>query len=209
MRIVCIGGGPAGLYFALLMKQLDPAHHIRVVERNRPYDTFGWGVVFSDATMDNMRRSDPETASSIEAAFSHWDDIELHCKGVRIRSGGHGSVGIGRKKLLNILQRRCEAVGAELIFETEADSGADYPDADLIIASDGVNSRIRNKHGEVFEPDLVTWPNRFIRLGTNQLFDAFNFLIEKTEHGWFQAHVYKFDDATTTFIVQTPETVWR
>ncbi|MBC7940271.1 MAG: acyl-CoA dehydrogenase family protein [Chitinophagaceae bacterium] len=209
MRIVCIGGGPACLYFALLMKQLDPAHHIRVVERNRPYDTFGWGVVFSDATMDNMRQWDRETADAIEVAFNHWDDIELHFKGVRIRSGGHGFVGIGRKKLLNILQRRCEAVGVELIFETEADSDADYPDADLIIASDGVNSRIRNKHAEVFEPDLVTRPNRFIWLGTNQLFDAFNFLFEKTEHGWFQAHVYKFDDATTTFIVQTPETVWR
>jgi anthraniloyl-CoA monooxygenase len=209
MRIVCIGGGPAGLYFALLMKQLDPAHHIRVIERNRPYDTFGWGVVFSDATMENMRAWDRETADAIEVAFNHWDDIELHFKGQRIRSGGHGFVGIGRKKLLNILQARCEAVGVELVFETEADSDADYPDADLIIASDGVNSRIRQKYAEVFQPDIVTRPNRFIWLGTNQLFDAFNFLFEKTEHGWFQAHVYKFDDQTTTFIVETPEHVWQ
>src|SRR6187549_870779 len=105
MDIVCIGGGPAGLYFALLMKQQDAAHRVRVVERNRPYDTFGWGVVFSDATMEHMRRWDGETADQIEVAFNHWDDIELHFKGVRIRSSGHGFVGIGRKKLLNILQR--------------------------------------------------------------------------------------------------------
>ncbi len=208
MRIVCIGGGPAGLYFALLMKQLNPAHRITVVERNRPYDTFGWGVVFSDATMENMRLWDRESADHIEVAFNHWDDIELHFKDHCIRSGGHGFVGIGRKKLLNILQHRCEAVGVELVFETEADSDEDYPDADLVIASDGVNSRIRQKYAAVFQPDVVTRPNRFIWLGTTQLFDAFNFLFEKTEHGWFQAHVYKFDDSTTTFIVETPEDVW-
>jgi anthraniloyl-CoA monooxygenase len=209
MRIVCIGGGPAGLYFALLMKKLDPAHRITVVERNRPYDTFGWGVVFSDATMAGMREWDLETADAIEVAFNHWDDIELHFKGRRIRSGGHGFVGIGRKKLLNILQQRCEALGVELVFETEADSDADYPDADLIVASDGINSRVRMRHAEVFQPDIVTRPNRFIWLGTHQLFDAFNFLFEKTGHGWFQAHVYKFDDQTTTFIVETPEDVWK
>jgi anthraniloyl-CoA monooxygenase len=209
MRIVCIGGGPAGLYFALLMKQLDPAHRITVVERNRPYDTFGWGVVFSDATMENMRACDAETAAAIEAAFNHWDDIELHFKGRRLRSGGHGFVGIGRKRLLNILQRRCEALGVELVFETEAASDADYPDADLVIASDGVNSRIRQQHAAVFQPDIVTRPNRFIWLGTTKRFDAFNFLFERTEHGWFQAHVYQFDDSTTTFIVETPESVWQ
>jgi anthraniloyl-CoA monooxygenase len=209
MRIVCIGGGPAGLYFALLMKQIDPAHHVTVVERNRPYDTFGWGVVFSDATMENMRAWDAPTADAIEVAFNHWDDIELHFKGERIRSGGHGFVGIGRKKLLNILQARCEEVGVELRFETEVESDADYPDADLIVASDGVNSRVRQRHAATFEPDIVTRPNRFVWLGTTKLFDAFNFLFERTEHGWFQAHVYKFDDATTTFIVETPEAVWK
>ncbi len=209
MRIVCIGGGPAGLYFALLMQQQDPTHRITVVERNRPYDTFGWGVVFSDATMENMRQWDRPTADAIEVAFNHWDDIELHFKGHRIRSGGHGFVGIGRKKLLNILQRRCEEVGVELVFETEADDDAAYADADLVIASDGINSRIRQKYADVFQPDIVTRPNRFIWLGTTQLFDAFNFLFERTEHGWFQAHVYKFDDQTTTFIVETPEAVWK
>jgi anthraniloyl-CoA monooxygenase len=212
MKIVCIGGGPAGLYFALLMKQLDPAHDITVVERNRPYDTFGWGVVFSDATMDNMRAWDPATAHEIEQAFNHWDDIELHFKGRVIRSGGHGFVGIGRKKLLNILQARCEALGVRLVFETEADPdelGSRYPDADLIVASDGINSRIRTRQAAVFRPDIVTRPNRFIWLGTHKRYDAFTFLFEKTEHGWFQAHVYKFDDRTSTFIVECPEPVWR
>ncbi|MFN0187020.1 MAG: bifunctional salicylyl-CoA 5-hydroxylase/oxidoreductase, partial [Aquabacterium sp.] len=208
MRIVCIGGGPSGLYFGLLMKKLNPAHHITVVERNRPYDTFGWGVVFSDATMDNMRAWDRETADDIERQFAHWDDIELLFKGRAIRSGGHGFVGIGRKKLLNILQARCEALGVELLFETEVDSDLDFPDADLVIASDGINSRIRTRYQDVFKPDIVTRPNRFIWLGTEKQYDAFTFIFERTEHGWFQAHIYKFDDRTSTFIVECPESVW-
>ena len=213
MKIVCIGGGPAGLYFGLLMKLRHPAHQVTVVERNQPYDTFGWGVVFSDATMDNMRRCDPVTAAEVEQAFNHWDDIELHFKGQVIRSGGHGFVGIGRKRLLNILQARCEALGVELVFECEAGSSdqapdADYPEADLVIASDGINSRVRSAHADVFRPDIVTRPNRFIWLGTRRQYDAFTFLFEKTAHGWFQAHVYKFDAHTSTFIVECPESVW-
>ena len=209
MRIVCIGGGPAGLYAALLLKKLDPAHHITVVERNQPYDTFGWGVVFSDATMDTMRRWDPESCDEIEQAFSHWDDIELRFKGRRIRSGGHGFVGIGRKRLLNILQARCEALGVELQFEREVTSDLEFPDADLIIASDGINSRIRASYDDQFKPDIVTRPNRFIWLGTHKRFDAFTFEFQRTVHGWFQAHIYKFDEDTSTFIVECPETVWR
>jgi anthraniloyl-CoA monooxygenase len=208
MKIVCIGGGVAGLYFGLLMKQHNPTHDITVVERNRAYDTFGWGVVFSDATMENMRRWDVKSADQIQQAFNHWDDIELHIKGRTIRSGGHGFVGIGRKKLLNILQARCEEVGVKLVFEQEVDSDADFPDADLIIASDGVNSRVRNKYQDIFKPDIATRPNRYIWLGTHKVYDAFNFLFEKTEHGWFQAHVYKFDEQTSTFIVECPEHVW-
>ncbi|MBL8519971.1 MAG: bifunctional salicylyl-CoA 5-hydroxylase/oxidoreductase [Betaproteobacteria bacterium] len=209
MNIVCMGGGPAGLYFALLMKKHGAHHDITVVERNRPYDTFGWGVVFSDATMDNMRQWDRDTADAIEGSFAHWDDIELLFKGRAIRSGGHGFVGIGRKKLLNILQARCEALGVKLVFETEAASDLDFPEADLIIASDGINSVVRQKYAAVFRPDIVTRPNRFIWLGTRKRYDAFTFIFERTAHGWFQAHVYKFDDETSTFIVECPEAVWK
>jgi anthraniloyl-CoA monooxygenase len=209
VNIVCIGGGPAGLYFGLLMKKLGPAHDVTVVERNKPYDTFGWGVVFSDATMDHMRHWDRETSDQIEQAFNHWDDIELLFKGRRMRSGGHGFVGIGRKKLLNILQSRCEQLGVRLVFETEAASDEDYPDADLVIASDGINSRVRAKYAEVFKPDIVTRPNRYIWLGTDKLFEAFTFDFQRTEHGWFQAHIYQFEPSMSTFIVECPENVWR
>ncbi|MGL4444866.1 MAG: FAD-dependent monooxygenase, partial [Alsobacter sp.] len=205
MRIVCIGGGPAGLYFALLMKMLDPAHRITVVERNKPYDTFGWGVVFSDATMENMRIWDPKTAAEVEQAFNHWDDIEVSIHGKRMRTSGHGFVGIGRKHMLNILQARCEELGVELLFETEVDSDLDFPDADLVIAADGVNSKIRRKYEDVFRPDMVMRPNRYIWLGTDKSFDAFTFDFRRTAHGWFQAHVYKFDESTSTFIVETTE----
>ena len=208
MRIVCIGGGPAGLYFGLLMKKQNPAHRVTVIERNRPYDTFGWGVVFSDATMDNMRAWDAETAQSIESAFNHWDDIEVLIKGRRMRTTGHGFVGIGRKKLLNILQARCEELGVELVFEREVDSDLEFPDADLLVAADGINSKIRNRYHSVFKPDLAVRPNRFIWLGTNKRYDAFTFDFRRSEHGWFQAHIYKFDESTSTFIVETTEEIF-
>lgn len=209
MRIVCIGGGPAGLYFALLMKKLHPQHSVAVLERNRPYDTFGWGVVFSDATMQAMRQWDPETAHAVEDAFNHWDDIELWFKGTKQRTTGHGFVGIGRRKLLNILQKRCEELGVELIFERDVKSDLEFPDADLIIAADGINSVIRNRYEEAFKPDLLVRPNRYIWLGTNRLYDAFTFDFRKTDHGWFQAHIYKFDDTTSTFIIETTEEAYE
>jgi anthraniloyl-CoA monooxygenase len=205
MRIVCIGGGPAGLYLGLLMKRRNAEHVVTVVERNKPYDTFGWGVVFSDAMMQAMRIADPESAAEIEDAFNHWDDIELVFKGTRQRTTGHGFIGIGRKHLLNILQRRCEALGVELVFERDVESDLEFPDADLIVASDGVNSRIRARYAEQFQPDMVIRPNRYIWLGTKKAFDAFTFDFRRTEHGWFQAHIYKFDSETSTFIVETTE----
>src|SRR6185369_2695314 len=137
MNIVCIGGGPAGLYFGLLMKKQDPRHEVVVVERNRAYDTFGWGVVFSDQTLGNLVAADEPTARTILQAFNHWDDIDVFFKGRRITSAGHGFCGIGRKRLLNILQARCEELGVRLVFETDVQSEEAYADADLVIASDG------------------------------------------------------------------------
>ncbi|OPF65180.1 bifunctional salicylyl-CoA 5-hydroxylase/oxidoreductase [Hydrogenophaga sp. H7] len=211
-RILCIGGGPAGLYFGLLMKRRFPALEVTVVERNRPYDTFGWGVVFSDQTLVNLRRADPETAQAMQDAFNHWDDIEVFYKGASVRSGGHGFIGIGRKRLLNILQERCEALGVKLVFETDVTDDqalAQQYGADLVIASDGLNSRIRTRYESTFQPDIDTRLCRFVWLGTKKTFDAFTFAFEQTEHGWFQAHAYKFDDETSTFIVETPEPVWK
>jgi len=212
MRILCIGGGPAGLYFALLMKLQDPAHVIRVVERNRPFDTFGWGVVFSDQTLGNLQLADPVTAQEISDAFNHWDDIDVHFKGSKVRTTGHGFCGIGRKRLLNILQARCQALGVELVFETDVTDdqalAAEFG-ADLVIASDGLNSRIRTRYTDTYQPDIDTRLCRFVWLGTKKTFDAFTFAFEKTEHGWFQAHAYRYDAETSTFIVETPEAVWK
>ncbi len=212
MRILCIGGGPAGLYFALLMKLQNPQHVIRVVERNRPFDTFGWGVVFSDQTLGNLRLADPVTAGQISDAFNHWDDIDVHFRGRTVRSGGHGFCGIGRKRLLNILQQRCLDLGVELTFEQDVTDdqalAAEFA-ADLVIASDGLNSRIRTRYVETFQPDIDLRECRFVWMGTKKTFDAFTFAFEQTEHGWFQAHAYKYDGETSTFIVETPEAVWQ
>ncbi|CDY75326.1 Anthraniloyl-CoA monooxygenase [Caballeronia glathei] len=208
MRIVCIGGGPAGLYFGLLMKKQNPEHEVTVIERNRPYDTFGWGVVFSDQTLGNLQAADAPSANAILEAFNHWDDIDIHFGGRTLRSSGHGFCGIGRKRLLNILQARAEALGVNLVFETQVADDAGY-DADLIIACDGANSAIRTKYAATYQPDIDMRDCRFVWLGTDKLFDAFTFAFEKTEWGWFQAHAYRFDEHMSTFIVETPERVWR
>ncbi|MBE8596207.1 bifunctional salicylyl-CoA 5-hydroxylase/oxidoreductase [Xenorhabdus sp. BG5] len=210
-NIVCIGGGPAGLYFSLLMKLQNPDNRVVVIERNRPYDTFGWGVVFSDATLENLHQADPVSAEIIREEFSRWDDIDIHFKGTVNRSGGHGFIGIGRKKLLNILQDRCDEVGVELLFETQVEDEQEIArqyHADLLIASDGINSQIRTRYAKSFRPDIDQRHCRFVWLGTRKIFDAFTFLFVETEYGWFQVHAYQFQEGLSTFIVETTEETW-
>jgi anthraniloyl-CoA monooxygenase len=212
MHILCLGGGPAGLYFALLMKLQNPVTQVTVAERNRPFDTFGWGVVLSDQTLANLQQADPPSARLIGEAFNHWDDIEVFFKGRSVRSGGHGFCGIGRKRLLNILQDRCMELGVDLVFETDVQEDqavAAKVGADLVIASEGLNSRIRTRYAATYQPDVELRACRFVWLGTHQTFDAFTFAFEQTGHGWFAAHAYQFDDNTSTFIVETPESVWK
>lgn len=208
-RIVSLGGGPAGLYAAILIKKAHPKAQVEVHERNRPDDTFGWGVVFSDKTMEGFRTVDPESHDAIVADFHHWDDIEVRHRDVTIRSGGHGFCGIGRKRLLNILQQRASSLGVVQHFEHEVDDDAAWRDADLVIAADGVNSRTRTRHADVFKPDIDVRKCRFIWLGTTRPFDAFTFAFERTEHGWFQIHAYQFSRDLSTVIVETRDETWR
>lgn len=208
-RIVCLGGGPAGLYSAILFKKALPAARVEVIERNRPDDTFGWGVVFSDKTMAGFREIDRESHDAITDSFYHWDNIDVHFRGVTLRSGGHGFCGIERKALLNVLQRRAAELGVEQTFETEVESEDAYATADLIVAADGVNSRTRTRYREVFRPQIDVRNCRFIWLGTTQKFPAFTFAFEETEHGWFQIHAYQFNQSLSTVIVETREETWK
>jgi anthraniloyl-CoA monooxygenase len=209
MRIACLGGGPAGLYFAISMKLRSAGHDIHVFERNRPDDTFGWGVVFSDQTVENLLANDPVSGEIIQSEFAHWDDIDVHIHGERIRSSGHGFIGIGRKRLLNILQERARALGVQLHFEHEASPDlADWRDYDLVIAADGANSRIRTRYEEHFGVDIQVRKNKFFWFGTRKTFDAFTFAFEKTRAGWVWAHAYRFDDDLSTFIVEMEPETW-
>jgi len=210
MRIVCLGGGPAGLYFAILMKKARPAWHVTVVERNRANDTFGWGVVFSDKTMDAFRKEDTKVVDEIERSFRHWDDIDVFFKRRKITSGGHGFCGIARMKLLEILQRRAAELGVELEFETEFDDPDEYAKRfDLVVGADGVNSVTRTKHAQHFNPRIDARKCRFIWLGTRKKLDAFTFSFKETPAGWFNLHAYRFDADWSTFIVETPEATWQ
>jgi anthraniloyl-CoA monooxygenase len=209
MNIVSIGGGPSGLFFAILMKRLDPAHRITVVERNGPDDTFGWGVVFSDETLGNIAEADPQTYDEITRRFAHWDAIDIHYRGEVLTSRGHGFSGLSRQVLLNILQERAKSLGVELVYGVEIRDLEAYRHADLILGADGVNSRVRELHAAQFEPKLDWRPNKFIWLGTTRHFDAFTFLFKETEHGLWRVHAYRFDDRHSTFIVETTETAWR
>jgi len=209
MRIACLGGGPAGLYFAISMKLRDAAHEVHLFERNRADDTFGWGVVFSDQTVDNLMANDPVSGAVIRDEFAHWDDIEVHIHGETIRSSGHGFIGIGRKRLLNILQGRARELGVILHFEHEAGADlAEWANYDLVIAADGANSRIRDRHAEQFGVDIQQRKNRFVWFGTTRTFDAFTFAFEQLPEGWVWAHAYRFDQDLSTFIVEMEPAAW-
>ena len=210
MRIACIGGGPAGLYFAISMKLRDPSHEIEIFERNAPGVTFGWGVVFSDLTVDNINRNDPVSGKTITNEFAHWDDIDVHIRGETITSGGHGFIGIGRKRLLEILQDRARELGVAIHFNAECDpADPKWRDYDLVIASDGANSRFRDATADGFGVDIDVRKNKFVWLGTSKVFDAFTFAFEETEHGWIWAHAYRFAPDASTFIVECSEETWQ
>jgi anthraniloyl-CoA monooxygenase len=210
MKVAVLGGGPAGLYFAISMKLRDASHEVTVFERNKPDDTFGWGVVLSAETLDNLTRNDPVSAVWIRRYFAYWDDIAVIHKGVRTVSTGHGFCGIGRKRLLMLLQRRARELDIKLSFETEVADPKTYMEThDLVVAADGLNSRARAAFADIFKPDIDVRKCKFVWLGTNQKFDdAFTFIFENTEHGWVWAHAYQFDKDTATFIVECSEDTW-
>ncbi len=209
MRIACLGGGPAGLYFAISMKLRDPAHEIDMFERNRADDTFGWGVVFSDQTVENLMANDSLSGTLIAEEFARWDDIDVHIHGERVRSSGHGFIGIGRKRLLNILQERARELGVSLHFEHEASADLDdWSGYDLVIAADGANSRIRTRYEPHFGVDIDIRKNKFFWFGTPKTFEAFTFAFEETEAGWVWAHAYRFTNDLSTFIVEMEPETW-
>lgn len=210
MRIACLGGGPAGIYFAISMKLRDPAHDVHVFERNKSGDTFGWGVVFSDQTLDNLRINDPVSAATIVDSFAHWDDIDVTVGENTVTSSGHGFIGIGRKHLLQILQARAAELGVVMHFETQFDADlSQFADFDLIVAADGINSMVRTANEDRFGVDIQVKRNKFSWLGTTKLFDAFAFIFEKTDHGWIWAHAYRFDETHSTFIVECSPETWE
>ena len=208
MKINVVGGGPAGLYAAILLRGARPSREITVYERNRPDDTFGFGVVFSDATMAELEGAEPEVYREIAGAFAHWDDIDVHYGGRVLASGGHGFAGVSRMKLLQILQGRAESLGVRLHFEAEVDDVEAYRDADLVLAADGANSEIRERYAKHFGPSLDFRPNRFVWLGTTRPFNAFTFYFRENEHGLWRVHAYQYEEGKSTFIVEAREDTW-
>jgi len=210
MKIACVGGGPAGLYFAISMKLRSAEHEITLFERNRPDDTFGWGVVFSDSVLADLENNDPPSASMVTDGFIHWEDIDVCYKDDVITSGGHGFCGIGRQHLLDILYKRAAELDVKLVFETEVEPDLEqFADYDLVIASDGINSRFRETYKQHLDVDIDVRPNKFLWLGTHKLFYAFTFIFKETPAGWIWVHAYCFDENTSTFIVECEEATWE
>ncbi|HEX5706929.1 MAG TPA: FAD-dependent monooxygenase [Pyrinomonadaceae bacterium] len=208
MRVNVIGGGPAGLYFALLVKGRWPAHEVAVFERNAPDSTFGWGVVFSGKTMSNLREADEVSHRRISESFETWDNVDVVKDDARVTVRGNHFSGIARLRLLQILQERCAELGVRLHFRTEVAGVEDVRDADLVVAADGVNSRVREQLAEHLRPALATGRNKYIWYGTRQLFHGLTLTFRESEAGLFAAHSYKFDKDTSTFIVECDEETW-
>ena len=211
MKILCLGGGPAGLYFAISMKLRDPSHEVTLLERNAADATFGWGVVLSDDALGNMQRNDPKSTAAIRDHFAYWDDIAVIHRGMRTVSGGHGFAGIGRMLMLQILQDRARELGVDMRFQCPFTTTEQHRrDYDLVVACDGINSVVRDEYSDVFRPDVERRECKFVWLGTHQKFDdAFTFIFEQTEHGWMWIHAYQFDADTATVIVECSQQTWE
>src|SRR3989440_1000248 len=210
MRINIIGGGPAGMYFSILMKQADAEHNITIYERNGPDDTFGWGVVFSGKTLNNLRAADEESHADITEDFEAWDNVDVVHRDQKISIHGNSFSGIARLRLLKILQQRCEELGAAIKFRHEVrDLDSLKTDCDLLVAADGVNSLVRQTFNDQFRADLNVRPNKYIWYGTNQLFHGLTLTFRETPAGVFAAHSYKFDEDTSTFIVEGDPQTWE
>jgi anthraniloyl-CoA monooxygenase len=209
VKITVIGGGPGGLYFAILVKKSNPDAEIDVYERNAADDTFGWGVVFSEATLGNLLEADEESFRSITRRFATWDAVDVHFKGEVVRSGGHGFCGIERLHLLQVLHDRATGLGVRIHYETEVDDLGQFADSDLVVAADGVNSMIRTRHADEFQPSIEYGAAKFIWLGTTCPFEAFTFWCRENDDGFFTVHAYQYNEEKSTFIVETDEESWH
>jgi anthraniloyl-CoA monooxygenase len=209
MRVVSIGGGPAGLYTAILLKKADAAHDVLVVERNRVDDTFGFGVVFSEATQENLQQADPETFDAMARRSARWDDIEIHYRGELLRSTGHGFSGLSRRAMIEVLARRASDLGVRIEIGTEVTDPSSYLGADLVLAADGANSLVRERFATTFQPTVDWRSNRFVWLGTTRPFPAFTFYFKADRHGLWRVHAYQYERGQSTFIVEAREETWR
>ncbi|MSP96064.1 MAG: bifunctional salicylyl-CoA 5-hydroxylase/oxidoreductase [Betaproteobacteria bacterium] len=209
MKASIIGGGPGGLYFALLAKKNWPAWDITLYERNRPDDTFGFGVVFSDETLGTFRDYDRPSYEAIRRAFAYWGDVDVIYKGETIRCAGNGFCGCSRTTLLKLLQERARGLGVKLVFEHEASGVEDFPDSDLIVAADGINSRVRETHKQHFKPSVDLRPNKFTWLGSTRPMDAFKYFFRETPHGIVLAHCYQYEKGASTWVIETGADTWE